>query len=247
MGRAWAIEDLKAHPPQWHTSSKKATPPPIRPHLLIVPLPMVQANSNHHTGIQTVEGWGWGCWALNSATVWTVGLFDPGLVSFLSGCVLFCSFHGKAEFRCHRSFQHKQVRVLRTKVDAMRCDLSQSLAWTQRSAVLPPLAFSLTNHVSETASEFSACSMEEICHPWYSLLTLFLSDREDYMGFFMEWRPRCYRNIYLCVPYFLLLASVYHTHCGCHRQKINPWAKCHTKIIQKYSQGEMRSAVQRKD
>jgi hypothetical protein len=34
--------------PQYHTSSNKTIPSPIWPHLLIVPLPMGQAYSNHH-------------------------------------------------------------------------------------------------------------------------------------------------------------------------------------------------------
>jgi hypothetical protein len=68
----------------------------------------------------------------------------------------------------------------------MRYDLLQSFAWTQRSAVFPPLAFPRTNHISKHASEFSACSMKGIFHPLYSLLTLFLPDIEDYVGFFME-------------------------------------------------------------
>jgi hypothetical protein len=32
----------------WHTSSNKTTPTLTRPHLLIVPLPMTQAYSDHH-------------------------------------------------------------------------------------------------------------------------------------------------------------------------------------------------------
>lgn len=129
----------------------------------------------------------WECWALSSAAACTNGLFAPGLVLFLSDCVLFCPFHGKAEFRCLRSFQHKHARVLRTKVDEMRCDLPQSFAWAQRSAVFPPLGSPLINRISEPASELSAYSMEE---KYFiqdnSLLTLFLLDIEDYVGFFME-------------------------------------------------------------
>jgi hypothetical protein len=36
------IEDLKTHPPppQWNTSSNKATPTPTKPHFLVVPLPI---------------------------------------------------------------------------------------------------------------------------------------------------------------------------------------------------------------
>jgi hypothetical protein len=40
--RLCATLDLKAHP-QWHTSSNKATPTPIRPHLLTVLFPLCQA------------------------------------------------------------------------------------------------------------------------------------------------------------------------------------------------------------
>ena len=41
-GQTWAYMRPQSPPPQWHTSSNKATPIPTRRHLLIVPLPMAK-------------------------------------------------------------------------------------------------------------------------------------------------------------------------------------------------------------
>jgi hypothetical protein len=59
-GHSLTIEDLKSPPPQRHTSSNRATPLPIRPRLLIMPLPMAKHPNtwiyeghtylNHHRG-----------------------------------------------------------------------------------------------------------------------------------------------------------------------------------------------------
>jgi hypothetical protein len=38
----------KLQNPQWHTSSHKAMPPPIRPYFLIMPFSMGQVYSNYH-------------------------------------------------------------------------------------------------------------------------------------------------------------------------------------------------------
>jgi hypothetical protein len=51
-GQSLAI-GLQSPSPQWLTSSNKATPTPIRPYLLTVPLPTGQAYSNHHTNQPT--------------------------------------------------------------------------------------------------------------------------------------------------------------------------------------------------
>ena len=49
LARLERIYDLQAPPPQPQTSSNKAASPPIKSHLLIVPLPIGQAYSNHYT------------------------------------------------------------------------------------------------------------------------------------------------------------------------------------------------------
>jgi hypothetical protein len=47
---------LKAHPPQWHISSDKATPTPTPPHFPIVPLSMVKHSNNpNHNHAQEID------------------------------------------------------------------------------------------------------------------------------------------------------------------------------------------------
>jgi hypothetical protein len=50
IGHSLSIWDLKACPPQRHTSFNEATPTLPRPHLLIVPLPVGQAYK--HTSLR---------------------------------------------------------------------------------------------------------------------------------------------------------------------------------------------------
>lgn len=51
----WSLKiGLQSPPQQWCTSFKRATPTTTRPHILIVPLPLGQVYSNHHSSIQNL-------------------------------------------------------------------------------------------------------------------------------------------------------------------------------------------------
>ena len=53
----WCLSTRRPQSPptQWCTSSNKATPISIRPHLLIVPLPMGHSYSNHHITLRGTQ------------------------------------------------------------------------------------------------------------------------------------------------------------------------------------------------
>jgi hypothetical protein len=60
LAPTWLGRVSHCPPRQWHTSSKKATPTPTRPYLLIVPLPWAKNNQTTTQGLHNKSWYTWG-------------------------------------------------------------------------------------------------------------------------------------------------------------------------------------------